>query len=491
MTTEVRSRRPLPEAPSTGPTDATASSEGGAARVQWGSRLGFVLSAVGSAVGFGSIARFPMNAANNGGAAFVLLYAGIMLLVGVPLMVAEFSLGRTAQRNAVGAFSVLTGERRTRWRYAGLLYVGMAAFFLSWYAGVSGWVLRYAFVSPTGAYFSDPDTYFLQASEGGDALFWHFLVLLLTLAIVTGKISKGIERLNLVLMPTLFLIVIGLAVYALTLDGVAEGYRFYLEPEWSAITLGVVIAAVGQAFFSLSLGQGAMMTYASYLPQRQSLAGNALTVAVSTLTFALVAGFMVFPLLAAFGLLGTGQAGLGLIFGPLPRAFAAMGPTVGPVIGTLFFSAAFFAAFTSAVSLIEPAIAYVSEEFGIDRRRAATLMTLIIYTAGIPVALDTRLLDLEGGVLTDVLVILGGLLIALFVGWRTPARIARARMDSGVGLKLSWYIFPLVRWVLPGALGVLLFFTIAGSPCGLSGGEEAEGLVGVLFGVDGLGCDGT
>lgn len=504
--TVVRRRRPLPGLPTTPPIDnpgrgaspvLDAHGHGHATapattpqfeRAQWNSRMGFVLSAIGSAVGFGSIARFPMNAANNGGAAFVLLYAGIMLLVGIPLMIAEFSLGRSAQRNTVGTFVTLQNNARTRWRHAGLLYVLVAAFFLSWYAAVSGWVLRYAFASPTGAYFSAPGAYFLEASEGPDALFWHFGVMLLTLAAVTGKISKGIEKLNLVLMPTLFVSIVGLAIYAATLDGASAGYTFYLQPEFGALTLGVVIAAVGQAFFSLSLGQGAMMTYASYLPRDQSLASNALVIAGSTLVFALTCGFMIFPMLSAFGLLGTEQAGLGLIFGPLSLAFASMGSPTGQIVGTLFFSVTFFAAFTSAVSLTEPAIAYVTEEWRAPRWKSALLVVLVIYSAGIPVALSTDLLNLEGGKITDVAVILGGLLIALYVGWVAPRRLSRERMDSGEGLRLARFAFPIVRWVMPAVLVALLVFAILGTPCALSGGAAGPGLLDELFGLRALSC---
>jgi len=460
-----------------------------APRAQWNSRIGFVLAAMGSAIGFGSMARFPMNAANNGGAAFILLYAGIMLLIGVPMMVSEFSVGRSAQSNTVGAFKRLTGDRRTPWRAAGVFYFVLAAFFLSWYSIAAGWVLRYVFASATGAYFDDPTAYFTAAQEGPWTLFWHLGVMALTLVAVLGVVSKGIERLNLVLMPALFVIVLFLAIYAATRTGVAEGYSFYLKPDFGAVTLSVVIAAVGQAFFSLSLGQGAMMTYASYLPKSASLARNALTIAMSTLGFAFVCGLMIFPLLSSFGLLGTGKAGLELIFGPLSQAFAAMGSPLGNILGTLFFLATFFAAFTSAVSLVEPAIAYVTDEHRVSRRRAAVLVCALVYAAGIAVAFSIDLLNFEGGLITDAAVILGGLLVSLYVGWRTPAALARARMDEGdEGPRLAKVFHPIVRYVMPGILTALLFFTLLGTPCGLSGGSGASGLVEQLAGTGVLGC---
>lgn len=466
-----------------------------ASRGQWGSRIGFILAAMGSAIGFGSIARFPMNVANNGGAVFVILYGAIMLLVGVPMMIAEFSLGRSAQSNTVGVFKRLTGNPKTGWRGVGVLYFLIAAFFLSWYAVVSGWMLRAGFASITGSYFDDPGTFFGDVLEGGDALVWHFAVLLLTGIVVVRGISAGIEKLNLFLMPTLFLIIVGLAVYAFFLDNAFQGYAFYLNPDFSAISLAVVTAAVGQAFFSLSLAEGAMMTYASYLPKEASLATNALSISISTLVFATISGFMIFPMLAAFDLLGGGQAGLALILGPLPQAFAGMGMPIGNIVGSFFFFGTFFAAFTSAVSLTEPAIAFIAEEYGIARRKAAIFVVLAIYTAGIIPAFSQEVLNVEGGAITDMLVMVGGLLLAIFVGWVLPKRQAMDQMDSGKGLRLGWYVYPIVRFVMPAVLSVLLFFIFAGTPCVLTGLDAAgnevanQGLLEQWFGLGLTGCD--
>lgn len=460
-------------------------------RGQFGSRIGFVLAAIGSAVGFGSIARFPMNTANNGGAAFVLVYAAIMVLIGIPLMIAEFSVGRTAQTNSVGAFKKLEGDDRTRWKWLGVLYFLVAAFFLSWYSIVSGWTLRYVFDTMTGSYFGgDAPAHLGSVVEGPWTLFWHAVVMLLVLAAVNGKISKGIERVNLIMMPMLFAIVLGLAIYAATLPNVGPGYEFYLTPDFSKITMGVITAAVGQAFFSLSLGIGAMMIYASYLSKQTSLASNAAMVSLSTLGFAVMAGFMVFPLLSSFNLLSGDVAGLDLIFGPLPAAFAQMGTPTGQIVGTLFFVAAFFAAFTSAVALTEPAIAYVTEEWNIHRKKAAVLVCTLIYIAGIAVAFSTDLLGFEGGALTDLLVIAGGLGMALYVGWRTSKTDAIARMDeSDAGLRVGRFVYPIVRWVMPVVLVVLLFFNLFGTPCFLGGAPGAEGgFIGDVFGQELLQC---
>lgn len=458
-------------------------------RGQWKTGIGFILAAMGSAIGFGSISRFPMNVANNGGAAFLLLYAIVMLAIGIPMLVAEFSMGREAQKNVVGAFDVLE-RKRSRWRIAGIFFLLLAAFFLSWYSVISGWVLKYIFAATTGAYADDPAAFQFDTLEGPDALLWHALVMVMTFAVLTTKVSKGIERLNLVLMPALFVIVIGLVVYAATLADVGPGYAFYLRPDFSRLDVGVFAAVIGQTFFSLGVGMGAMMTYSSYLPRQTSLAKNASIIALSTLGFAFLCGLMVFPLLSTFGLLGTGAAGLDLVLGPMAQAFVAMGSPLGPIVGGLFFLATFFAAFTSVVSLAEPAIAYVVEERGIDRRRAALLVCTLIYAAGIAAAFSSELLAFEGGPFVDALLIAGGLLIALYVGWRSPADVARARIDAGVGPLFAWYVYPVVRYVMPAILIVLLLFALLGTPCFLTGGAPGGGLLAQLTGYAGVGCSG-
>lgn len=460
-------------------------------RAQFGSRIGFILAAIGSAVGFGSIARFPMNVANFGGAVFVLIYIGLMVLIGIPMMINEFSLGRDAQKNTVGVYKTLSERENTPWRFAGHLHWLVAAFFLSWYAVVSGWTLKYVFATASGAYFNDPEGYLAGTVEGPDALIWTLVVLVIVLVVVINQINKGIEKVNMVLMPLLFAMIIGLAIYAATLDNVAAGYTFYLRPDFSAVNLSVVTAAVGQAFFSLSLGIGSMMVYASYLSRQTSLASNAIMISVSTLVFAGICGFLIFPLLSAFGMLesSSGVAGLQLIFGPLAAVFTDMGSPLGQIIGTIFFLAVFFAAFSSAIALTEPPIAYATEEHGIDRRRAAILMVGLIYLGAIIFSFSTDMLNYAGGALTDVSVLVGGIVVALYIGWFSPRAKARRRMDeSERGLKLSWYVYPLTRYVLPVVLVILTFFAVFGSPCLLSGDAPGGGLMQQLFGWDALAC---
>lgn len=449
-------------------------------RSGFGTRLGFILAAIGSAVGFGSIARFPMNAANQGGAVFLVMYLLIMVLIGIPMMVAEFSLGRSAQKNTVGAFRVLTGNQRTKWTSAGYLFFILAGFILSYYAVLTGWTLRYFFGSFTGAYFDDPDAYFSTTEEGPVTLLWLAIVMVTVALVLTGKVSKGIEKVSFIMMPALFAIIIGLAIYAAFLPGVGSGYAYYLTPDVGKLQVPVFAAAIGQAFFSLSLFQGAMMVYASYIPKTSSLASNATIISVSTLSFATLCGLMIFPLMASFGIALNPEtpAGLGLIFGPLAQTFAQMGTPLGQIIGGLFFLATFFAAFTSAVSLAEPGIAYIIEEHGIDRRRASILVCGVIYIFGLVSAFSGELLNLAGGALTNAAVMLGGLVIAIYVGWFSPMALARQRMDeSEKGLKISRLAYPLIRYVMPAVLAVLLFFELAGTPCVLTGDEAARGVI--------------
>ncbi|MGQ0537095.1 MAG: sodium-dependent transporter [Methanobacteriota archaeon] len=450
----------------------TESKEGGDAERGFSTRIGFIFAAVGSAVGFGSIARFPFMTAENGGAVFVLFYAVIMILVGIPMMVAEFSLGRRSGADAVGTFKVLTGDPRTKWRYSGFFYIAAAGFFLSWYAVATGWVLRYLWASFTGAYFDDPAAFNVGLFEGPDALFWTFLVMASSTAVVMGRVSQGIEKVNLVMIPTLFVMLVGLVVYAATLSDTGPGYRFYLAPDFSEFGLPTVAAATAQAFFSLSLGQGAMLTYASYMQKKQSLAANATLISVSTVSVAILAGLMVFPMLAAFGLLGGGEQGLALIFGPLPRAFADLGGMLGRLVGAVFFTVTFFAAFTSAISLMEPAVAYFHDQWKLPRWKSGLLVGEIIYGGAVLAAFSTPYLAVSSGAITNACVLLGGFMISLFIARRFREE-ARKEMDYGDRLRTSRFIHPWVTYVMPFVLLVLLLTSLFGAPGFLGGGEGA------------------
>lgn len=450
--------------------------DGAEGRDAWGSKIGFIFAAIGSAIGLGSIVRFPFITAENGGAAFVLIYAGIMLLVGVPMMMSEFALGRRAQRNPVGVFKVLRDKDNTKWRIAGFWYLFVTLVIMVWYTPLVGWVLRYIFASITGSYFGDPVAYFAEIQEGPDALLWTFLVLALVALVVARGISGGIEKINLIMIPSIFAIIVGLVVYAATLAGGSSGYSFYLEPDWGDVSGSTIKAAVAQAFFSLSLGSGAMIVYASYLGRKENLASNALTISVSTLGFAFLAGLMVFPMLSAFGLLEGAAGGIGLIFGPLPAAFASMGQPLGNIVGSIFFLGTFFAAFTSAIALVEPATSYLKDEWHLDRKRATILVCEVIMGLAILAALDSAFLNLAAGNGTDLGVLVGGIFVALFVGTVLKG-LTRDEMDTAErGPRVGRVVYPLVRFVLPLVLVVMAAIALFGNPA-VAGLEASDGFI--------------
>ena len=318
-------------------------------REHWSSRTGFVLAAVGSAVGLGNMWRFSYLAAENGGAAFVIFYLGFTLLVGLPLLLAEFVIGRGSQQSPVRALAHFGGPG---WRPLGAVFVASGFLILSYYGVIAGWTVRYAWIAVTGGFGPNAAERFGDIAQGWDAFAFHVGFMLLTIAIVAGGVKTGIERAAVWLMPLLFAIVIGLAVYAWTLDGSGPGYAYYLSADFSKLwNLHVLKDAAGQAFFSLSLGMGAMLTYASYLGEGDHLPNESVVIAFSDIAVAFVAGLVVFPLIFALGLQATvGESTVGALFITLPHAFASMG-LGGQIVGLLFFAALVVGALTSAMSL--------------------------------------------------------------------------------------------------------------------------------------------
>jgi NSS family neurotransmitter:Na+ symporter len=412
-----------------------------APREEWASRLGFLLAAVGSAVGLGNMWRFSYLTAENGGAAFLVLYMGITLLVGLPVLLAEFVLGRGARRGPIGALAHYGGRG---WASLGWLFVGTGFLILSYYSVISGWTLRYALTALVRGFPADAGAFFDSVATGPAAIAWHVGFMAISIAIVRGGVKKGIERTALVLMPLLFLLVVGLALYATTLDGARAGYRFYLEADLGALTDPKVLqAAAGQAFFSLSLGMGAMMTYASYLGQNEHLPNESLVVAIADFGVAFVAGLAVFPLIFALGLQAdVGESTVGALFITLPKTFASMGGA-GRLVGTLFFVALVVGALTSAISLLEVVVAAAVSGLGWSRHRAATVLGAVIAVLGIPSALSLDTLGFLDQLAGNVFLVFGGLMLALFVGWAMRDPMGEVRLGAeGV----AW--FGLWRWLL-------------------------------------------
>jgi len=403
-----------------------------AGRGEFATRLGFILAAAGSAIGLGNIWKFPYVAGQNGGGAFVIVYLIMVFSIGLSVMLAEFAIGRAAQRNPVGAFAKLKGGAWT-----GVGYLGVAAGFiiLSFYAVVGGWTLAYT-VHTMGTLLetSDPKTlgaFFGEfTADPGSSVFYHGLFLAMTMAIVIGGVEKGIERASKFLMPVLLVLLVALCLRAVTLPGGGAGIAFFLTPDFSKIDIDTINAALGQAFFSLSLGMGALLTYGSYLSRQVHLTTAALWVTSLDTSIALLAGFLVLPAVFAFGY--DPAAGPGLTFITLPAVFAQM--PGGAFFGPLFFGLLSIAALTSAVSLLETAVAYFVDNRGLSRRKATAWAGIIIFALGIPSALSFGALsgqtvagrtffDLMDYLASNVMLPLGGIAISVFAGWTIMDRI--------------------------------------------------------------------
>jgi NSS family neurotransmitter:Na+ symporter len=399
-----------------------------APREHWGSRTGFMMAAIGSAVGLGNMWRFSYLTAENGGAAFLVLYLLLTLGIGLPVMLAELAIGRGAGRSPIFALRHFGGAR---WTPLGLLFVASGFLILAYYSVIAGWTVRYALSALAGGFADDPGAYFGEISSGLDAVGWHLLFMAGTVGVVIGGVHKGIERAALVLMPLLFALLCGLALWASGLDGARAGYAFYLEIDLDALmSLKVLREAAGQAFFSLSLGMGAMMTYASYLTSEENLPNESLVIALSDFLVAFVAGLAVFPLIFALALQSeVGGSTIGALFITLPKTFAAMGDA-GRVVGILFFLALVVGALTSAISLLEVVVASSIDGLAWTRARATAVLGTAITLLGIPAALNLDVLDWMDKIAGTVFLVGGGLALAIFVGWFMRDPFAEARKGA-------------------------------------------------------------
>lgn len=448
-----------------------------AGRGAWGSKLGFILAAAGSAIGLGNIWRFPTEAGRNGGAAFVLVYLLCVVLVGVSVMIAELTMGRRAKSDPVGTYKFLAPG--SWWKIFGFLGVLCGLGILSFYSVVAGWTLKYIGLTVGGAFvgadFREIQSVFENfVSDGPAVVFYQFLFLALTVWIVRGGVEGGIERASKVLMPLLLAILILLVVRAVTLPGAAAGLSFYLNPDFSKIDAGVVLAALGQAFFSLSVGMGAMITYGSYLSRRDDLVSSAFYVSASDLFIALLAGFAIFPaLFSVAGLVpeqGPEAIGAGLIFMVLPNIFNAI--PLGQLFGAGFFILLAIAALTSAISLLEVVVAYLIDQRGWQRKRAALSVGVLAFLLGVPSALGNGYSQRIGGIIDvlfsgfldrmdllfgQILLVVGALFICLFVGWKWGIHNALQEIrvsNPGFRLASAWSF--LIRFACPAAIGLIL-----------------------------------
>jgi NSS family neurotransmitter:Na+ symporter len=413
------------------------------------------MAAVGSAVGLGNMWRFPYYTAENGGAAFVILYLMMTVLVGLPIMLAEMTVGRGSQKSPIEAMRHYGGAA---WKPMGYMFVTAGFVILAYYSVIAGWTLRYALTAILGGFQGDTAEFYGRVSAGFPALGWHVLFIGLTIFVVARGVKGGIERAASILMPLLFMVVCGLAVYASTLAGAGAGYAYYLRPDFTQVLSGKVLSeATGQAFFSLSLGMGAMLTFASYLPKDSHLPKNSLTVAFADFAVAFTAGLMVFPMIFAFGLSGeVGESTMGALFITLPHAFQEMGGFTGQFVGVLFFGALAVGALTSTISLLEVVTSSIIDTFGWSRRRAAVIMGTIIAALGIPASLNSDILGLMDSVAEGIFLVVGALGVSLFVGYviKDPIKEASRGAPGWPGFSI-WRL--LLRVVVPALLAFVLY----------------------------------
>ena len=435
----------------------------------FGSRMGAIFAAAGSAVGLGNIWRFPMLVGDNGGAAFILIYIRCILFVGIPIMVGEFVIGRHTQSNMIEAFRQLAPGKW--WRIIGVMGIGVAFIILSYYIVVSGWTLYYAYSSFTGA-LADPDCNYGAFFGDFVANPWLSLLaavvfMLLTHLIIIRGVQNGIEKCSKVLMPMLLLIIGILVVCTFSMPGINEGLTFLLKPDFSKLTISVVLAAMGQAFYSLSVAMGCLCTYASYFRRNTRLVSSALSVSSIDTSVAILSGFIIFP--AVFSVPGVEvNAGPGLVFQTLPYVFnMAFGnvPFLAYIFSGLFYVLLFLAALTSAISLHEAVTAYVHENWNITRKKASTIVSASAMFMGVFCCLSFGVLshwtifgltifDLFDVVSSTIILPLGGVLLALFVGWYLNRELVRKEItnDGQVSQRIFPILMFLLRWVAPIAI---------------------------------------
>ena len=440
-------------------------------RDTWVSSLGFVLASVGSAAGLGNVWRFPWMTAENGGSAFLAVYLLVVVVVGVPGLLAEFVLGRRGRQTPIGALRSLIGAR---WGTAvGAFNVATTLTVLSFYSVVGGWILRYTLASPGGAYFGQPQQYFDTMGYGTAAVGFHLLFLAIVAGIVYFGVSRGIERVSKVMLPAIAVLLVALAAWTATQPGTAAGYEFYLgfDADYLAANLPAVLGpAAGQALFTLSAGAGSMFTYASYIDDDTSLPRDTLVIAVSNTFIGVLAGLVVIPLLFSQGV-EPGGGGPGALFVALANAFASL--PGGPVVATAFFGTVLLAAVTSGINLLETPVATLVDTFDVPRRRATLLVSGLLAVTGAGLALSSTTFAFVSGTLADLLLSVGLFAFLAIAGWVLPTdAVAEFRIGAGRFAPLAEPWLLAVGWVLPAVVLFSLTSSVApvvGVQLGLGG----------------------
>ncbi|MDJ0929193.1 MAG: sodium-dependent transporter [Gammaproteobacteria bacterium] len=455
-------------AESSGSTERRMSMHG-----QWSSRLAFILAVAGSAVGLGNIWKFPYVAGQNGGGAFVLVYLLCVFVVGLPIMMSEVLLGRRGRRNPMSTMRIL-GQEESGNRHWQLIGVGglLASFLiLSYYSVIGGWTLHYVVLAARDT-FIDANAEILQSefnglvSSVGNLTFWHSVFMGLTAVVVARGVEQGLEAAVRFLVPALVAIMVGLLVYAITSGDFAAGLRFLFEPDFSKLTPTALLIAMGQAFFSLSVGMGAVMAYGAYLPQEESIINTSIAVVSADTAIALLAGLVIFPIVFANGL--DPAEGPGLVFQTLPLALGQM--PGGSLVGTLFFLLLAFAGLTSAISLLEPVVAWLVETRGMRRGSAGLLAAFGVWLLGFftvvsfNVAADFKFLrgtffDNIDFLTSNILLPMGGFFVTVFAGWVMCPNSSADELDPTAGtIYKIWRV--LARFVVPVAVALVFLNAI-------------------------------
>ncbi|MDO9579541.1 MAG: sodium-dependent transporter [Bacteroidales bacterium] len=441
-------------------------------RDSFSNRFGVIAAVAGSAIGLGNIWRFPYVTGENGGGAFLLIYLFFVLAIGIPVMTSEFVIGRAAQKNPYGAFKNIAPGKP--WYLIGLMGIAAAFMILAFYTTVAGWTLEYFYQALTGNLSGKSDSELTVMFEGflnGSfrPLLWFLIFMSFTAIIILSGVKNGIERYTKILMPLLLVLLVLLCIRSLTLEGSGAGLRFLFYPDFSKITPKVILEALGQAFFSLSIGMGTLITYGSYIRKNESLASSALFVGIADTLIAVIAGIAIFP--AVFALGGSPASGTGLVFIVLPGIFDKM--PFGDIFALLFFVLLAIAALTSTISMLEVIVAYLVEELKMTRRKATIAATLSVSVLGVVTVLSLgnlsnfkifgrNLFEYLEFLTTNIMLPLGGLFIVLFIGWFYRPELTKMELTNEGQLKaryLPLFIF-IVKFIAPVAIAMVFLYSL-------------------------------
>ena len=433
----------------------------------WIGKWTFILAATGSAVGLGNIWGFPYKAGTNGGGAFVLIYLGCILIIGMPIMISEIILGRRSGNSPINAmrYIALESNRSSSWQVVGWSGIFAGILILSFYSVIAGICLNYIFISATSSgTLSSPEQFSNVIASPINLILWHTVFMILTALIVSAGIKDGIGRMVKILMPLLGFLMIFMVIYSIINGDFSSAMSFLFAPDFSNVTSETFLQAMGQAFFSLSLGMGSIMAYGAYMPKEQKVVGTSFAVASLDTLIAILAGLAIFPIIFAFNL--EPNSGPGLVFVSMLSAFNQM--QFGQVIGPLFFILLSVAALSSSISLLEPGVAYMSEENILSRKGSAQIISFFVWILGIGSALsfniwsdfsligDRNFLDSMDFIANQILLPLGGMLIAIFVGWFMKKSLIVDELGPiNTYLYVLWRFF--VKFLAPACVGYVFY----------------------------------